>query len=353
MRRVIQEINKIASEIKRSITLMEVCGTHTQAISRYGIRSLFSKNIRLISGPGCPVCVTSQKDIDTIVNLALAGIPIATYGDVMRVPGYWGSLDEAGGKGAKIFTIYSTEDALDIQKKYPDLVFFGLGFETTAPMTAFAIKKGLTVFSSHKLFLQAMRALLQMDELKIDGFICPGHVSTITGVKPYRKMFVSKDIKRKIPQVITGFEREDILQGIYMLLKQIQESRAEIENEYTRSVQEEGNQQAMNLMFEVFEPDKADWRGLGIILRSGLKIKSKYKKFDAKIKYKNILSKIDFSHSDEPSACLCGQIICGLKMPADCFLFKRVCTPETPNGPCMVSVEGACNVEYRYHRNKK
>ncbi len=176
---ITQKINKTASAIKRQINLMEVCGTHTQVIRQCGIRNLMPKNVRLTTGPGCPVCVTSQEDIDAVVNLALAGVPVASYGDGIRVPGYYGSLEKARSNGAKVFSVYSVEETLLLQKKYPNLVFFGLGFETTAPMSAFAIKKGLTVFSSHKLFLPALKALLKIGELNIDGFICPGHVSLL------------------------------------------------------------------------------------------------------------------------------------------------------------------------------
>ncbi len=341
VRQLIKEIHHISSAIGREVRLMEVCGTHTQAVARHGIKELLPKNVKLTTGPGCPVCVTAQEDIDAIISLALAGVPVATYGDMMRVPGFYGSLDQAREKGAKVFDIYSTEDALALQKKYPDLVFFGLGFETTAPMTAYAVKKGLTVYSTHKLFLPAMEALLKIGELKIDGYICPGHVSTIIGVEPYKVM--------KVPQVITGFTAEDILVGVYMLLKQIKENRVEVENEYLRSVKIKGNPKAYGEIFEVFGVADGNWRGFGIIPKSGLEIKSEYKRFDAKIKYKNILSKVDFSQSRKPTGCKCGEVIRGLKEPSQCPMFKKICAPENPVGPCMVSVEGACNVEYRYN----
>ena len=220
------------------------------------------------------------------------------------------------------------------------MVFFGLGFETTTPMTAYAIKKGLTVYSTHKLFLPAMEALLKIGELKIDGYICPGHVSAIIGTEPYKSM--------NVPQVITGFTAEDVLVGIYMLLRQISEKRAEVENEYLRVVRKEGNKNAYKEIMEVFDIKDGNWRGFGIIPKSGLEIKEKYAKFDAKIKYKNILSEVDFSKSRKPTGCKCGEIIRGLKAPSKCPMFKKVCMPENPIGSCMVSPEGACNVEYRY-----
>lgn len=337
---IIEKINWLSLKLNREINLMEACGTHTQVVSRCGIKKILPENIKLIAGPGCPVCVTPQEDIDAIVNLAMTGIPVASYGDVLRAPGYYGSLEQVRSQGARVFSAYSIQEALNLQKKYPELVFFAIGFETTAPMTAFAIKNGLTVFSSHKLFLPAMKALLKIGEIKIDGFICPGHVSTIIGSEPYRAM--------KVSQVITGFEPEDVLVAIYLLLKQILENRKEVENQYLRSVQKRGNLQALKLIFEVFEPRAANWRGLGVIPKSGLKIKNRYKKFDAQLKYKKIFDKIDFSYSKSLSRCCCGEIIRGLKKPMDCPLFKKFCSPEKPFGPCMVSIEGACNVEYRY-----
>jgi hydrogenase expression/formation protein HypD len=341
--KLISEIDKLAGEIGRGVNLMEVCGTHTQAISRNGIRQILPENINLITGPGCPVCVSSQKDIDAIVSLALAGIPVATYGDVLRVPGRFGSLDGAREKGARVFGVYEVSEALALQKKYPDLVFFGLGFDTTTPMTAWAIKKGLTVYSSHKIFLPAMKALLEMGEIKIDGFIDPGHVSAIIGAEPYEAL--------KVAQVITGFEAQDILEGILMLLKQIKEKRREVENQYQRVVKKEGNKKARDLIFEVFDPVKLPvgnhgagyWRGFGFISGSGLEIKKEFSQFDAKVKYKNILDKVDFSLSKEPAGCRCGEVVRGLILPKKCPMFGKKCTPENPVGPCMVSVEGACN----------
>jgi hydrogenase expression/formation protein HypD len=342
MQKLLKKIEQLAKEIGKDINLMEVCGTHTQAISRHGIREILPKNINLITGPGCPVCVTAQKDIDAIISLALAGIPIASYGDVLRIPGHLGSLDDARGQGAKVFDVYSTEDALKLREKYPDLVFFGLGFDTTTPMTAYAIKKGLTVYSTHKLFLPAMEALLKMGEVKIDGFIDPGHVSVIIGTEPYKIM--------KVPQVITGFEAEDVLVGIYMLLRQIKKGEKKVENQYLRSVKREGNPKARKSTFDVFEIKDGEWRGFGIIPNSGLEIKDEYTNFNAKIKYKDILERQDFSKSKEPRGCGCGEIIRGLKTPDKCSLFGSICTPENPIGPCMVSVEGACNNFFRFKK---
>lgn len=343
MKNILEKIHELAEEIERDVNLMEVCGTHTQAISRNGLRSLMPENVHLITGPGCPVCVTAQKDIDAIVSLALKGVPVATYGDLMRVPGRFGSLDQAREKGAKVFDVYSTEDALEIQKDHPELVFFGLGFETTAPMTAYAIKKGLCVYSTHKLFLPAMKALLDMGEIQIDGFIDPGHVSVIIGSDAY-------DSLQGVSQVITGFETKDVFEGILMLLFQIRDGRKEIENQYVRAVTEKGNQRAMKMILDVFDEGVGDWRGFGEIPGSGLDIKKKYEKFDAKKRHANILDGIDFSLSKDPAGCACGEIIRGLKSPKQCPMFGKKCTPENPTGPCMVSVEGACNVAHRFEK---
>ncbi|MBW6441046.1 hydrogenase formation protein HypD [Patescibacteria group bacterium] len=349
---IIKKINNLAKEIKREVVIMELCGTHTEAVARNGIKKILPKNVRLLSGPGCPVCVTDQKDVDAIIKLALNNIPLACYGDVLRVPGNLVlksdkgkqnlSLNKARELGADINEVYSTEDAVKLLQKKPNLVFFGLGFETTTPMTADAIKKGLTVYSSHKLFVPAMQALVDTPTLKIDGFLNPGHVSAIIGTEPYRKF--------KLAQVVTGFTGEDVLLGIYMLLEQIVESRAEVENEYVRCVRPEGNPIARKLVEDVFEMGDAFWRGLGNIRNSGLEIRKKYAKFDAKVKYKDIIS----GHSEiveeslKGTGCICGAILRGLKQPRDCKLFNKKCTAENPIGACMVSSEGACGIEAKY-----
>lgn len=336
-KKLISRINVVAAQIKGSVFLMEVCGTHTQAISRNGIRRLMPKNVNLLTGPGCPVCVTAQEDIDAIVHLAEAGVPIATYGDMLRVPGFFGSLEQVRSRGAKVFSVYSVEEALELKKEFPDLVFFGLGFDTTTPMTAVALEKGLTVYSTHKLFLPAMDALLSMGEIKIDGFISPGHVSTIVGIEPYEHM--------KIAQVITGFTPEDVLVGIYMLLCQIRDGRKEVENEYVRLVRRNGNPIARKLIADNFEICDGNWRGFGTIPKSGLEVKNP--KLNAKIKYKKILAQVDYSKSKKPTGCRCGEVIRGLMTPDRCPMFGKACTPENPYGPCMVSDEGACSNFFR------
>lgn len=336
--KLLSGIGEVASQIKREVILMEVCGTHTQVISRGGIRDLLPKNVKLLTGPGCPVCVTAQEDIDRVVVLAQAGIPIATYGDMLRVPGFFGSLEQARSLGAKVFAVYSIEEALELKKDHPDLVFFGLGFDTTTPITGVALKQGITVYSAHKFFLPAMDALLRAEEIRIDGFISPGHVATIVGTAPFEKLGIA--------QVVAGFEVQDVLVAIYLLLCQIRDGKKEVENEYVRSVKKEGNLVAQKFIFDHFEICDGNWRGFGKIPGSGLEVKDP--KLNAKIKYKDLLAKIDSSQSQKPTGCRCGEIIRGTLAPKQCPMFGEICTPENPYGPCMVSDEGACNNYLKY-----
>ncbi len=339
---LISEINEKAKKIGRPLRFMELCGTHSQTIAEHGIKSLMPKNIKLVSGPGCPVCVTDQSDIDIVVGLALEGIPIAIYGDTINVPGNLMSLEEAGRNGADVQVMYDITEAVEMRKQKPGLVFFGLGFETTAGMTAWAVKEGLIVYSAHKIFPPAMAALLANKDIKVDGFIDPGHVSSIIGMEPYKQF--------RLPQVIAGFEGEDVLLAINMLLDQILSGEARVENAYTRLVKKAGNPKARKLIEEVFEIADAKWRGLGEIRGSGLKIRKKYQKQDAEFVYRDLIKKIRQEIKPKPSACKCGLVLQGLIESKDCPLFGKVCTPDKPQGACMVSVEGSCNVEYRYNR---
>jgi len=338
---ILKNIHEKAERIGRPIRLMELCGTHSQTIAEHGIKKLMPKNVSLVSGPGCPVCVTDQSDIDVVVSLALAGIPVAVYGDTMQVPGSLMSLEEARRNGADVQIIYSITEAVELQKEKPELVFFGLGFETTTGMTAWAIKNDLIVYSAHKLFPPAMEALLTNKKIKVDGFINPGHVSAIIGTEVYQKF--------NIPQVVAGFSGEDVLVAINMLLTQILENKSRVENAYGRLVKKEGNEKALALIDEVFEVSDAKWRGLGEIKNSGLKIRKKYQAQDVKVVYKKLIEKIEKKIKIKSSACKCGLVLQGLLESKDCPLFRRVCTPESPQGACMVSVEGSCNVEYRYN----
>lgn len=363
---ILKEIEKLADKIKRDIKLMEVCGTHTQVIAQYGIKEMLPPNIKLISGPGCPVCVTAQSDIDNVVALALAGISIASYGDMLRVKGTAMSLADAKSKGANVREVYGAEEIFKLDKK---TVFFGIGFETTAPMTASIVKRGAIVYSAHKAFVPAMLALLGNGEINVDGLISPGHVAAITGSDVFKDFHVPDLCNydgcrneaipslykgyKGIPQVITGFEFEDVLKGIFMLLRQIAESERKIENEYARVVKPEGNLKALHLLDEVFELEDSVWRGLGVISKSGFKLRKEFRNRDAKIIYEEITrnSANVKANKHENLKCLCGLVIKGLSEPKNCSLFKKVCSPENPQGPCMVSREGSCHIAYKIEEN--
>ncbi|MFH1214536.1 MAG: hydrogenase formation protein HypD [Candidatus Neomarinimicrobiota bacterium] len=347
-------IAEAAAEIKaitpdRPINLMEVCGGHTITIFKYGLKKLLPININLISGPGCPVCVTDPEFIDLAIALARRpNVIITTFGDLMRVPGSSSSLQDEKARGADIRTCYSPIESVEIATTNPDkeVVFLGIGFETTAPTVAAAILQAArrslpnySVLSTHKTMPSAMKALLDSGEIALHGFICPGHVTAITGPEIYQ--FIANEYK--IPCVVTGFEPLDMLEAIYLLVKQIAENRAVVENQYRRAVKTGGNPQALAIMAEVFEPVDCIWRGLGNIPASGLRIHEKYRKFDASQKYPiyDLPSKIS-------PGCICGDIMRGVKIPTDCRLFRKVCTPENPTGACMVSAEGTCATYFNY-----
>ena len=335
---IIKEITSLSKAIKRPVKLMEVCGTHTQAIAKYSIRSILPENIILVSGPGCPVCVTPQKIIDEAVKLAIEGIPIATYGDMLRVPGTEMSLEKARQEGADIFIVESTTDALSLKEKHSNLVFLAIGFETTAPMTAYAVKKGLDIICAHKTIPEAMQALFSEKDNSIDGFINPGHVSAIIGTKAYLNI--------DAPQVIAGFEPEDILTAILMLLRQIKNKTKNVENGYTRIVKPEGNIKAEKLAESVFDKCDTDWRGIGTIPKSGLRLKDIYKTRDATETYADILKNLP--EPKENKRCRCADVMTGKISPKQCPLFAKGCSTENPIGPCMVGSEGPCMIAYRY-----
>jgi hydrogenase expression/formation protein HypD len=335
----INEIKNLAQQLDH-VKLMELCGTHSQTVAKYNLKSLLPKNIELISGPGCPICVTDQQDIDVVIGLALNNIPIAIYGDALTLPGSQSSLEKTKQQGKNIFVVYSTEDALKLQKQFPKIIFFGIGFETTTPMTAWAIRRGLTVYSSHKLFPPAMEALLKNKNIQINGFINPGHVSAIIGTEIYNQF--------KFPQIITGFEPEDVIESIKLLLEMIIKKKNKVINQYTRVVTKKGNKKALDLINEVFYTTDTKWRGLGTIPNSGLKIKKEFQNQDAEFIYDDLIANIKKENRPMENNCICGQILQGIKKSSDCPLFKKTCTPETPQGACMVSVEGACQINYKY-----
>jgi hydrogenase expression/formation protein HypD len=342
---LIQRVQKSSS---RPIQLMEVCGTHTVSIFRYGIRGILPEHIKLISGPGCPVCVTPNGDIDLAIALSRQkNVIIATFGDMMRVPGSTSTLQKEKAEGRDIRIIYSSLEALKIAREHSEktVAFLAIGFETTSPTIAVAILRAkeeklhnLFFLNSQKRVPPALNALLQSKQVKIDGFILPGHVSTIIGTNPYQ--FIAKEFGR--PAVITGFEPLDILQGIWMLVKQIEENRAAIEIQYRRVVHEEGNPIALAKIYEVFEKDKSHWRGLGLIPDSGYRFKEFYKEMDVR----NF--EVEVEPPKEHPECLCGEVLQGFKSPLECPLFKKVCHPENPIGPCMVSIEGTCHAYFKY-----
>ena len=346
-RGLIDSIQALAPE---HATLMEVCGTHTVAIARNGIRSLMPEGCRLASGPGCPVCVTSNHDIDAVI--ALARVPeviLTTFGDMTRVPGSTSSLLKEQAAGRDVRIVYSPLDALNIAKENPErqVVFVGVGFETTTPLIAIAIKRAkamglenFSVFAAHKNMPNAMDVLMRDPNLKVDALILPGHVSTIIGMEPWR--FLAE--KYGIPGVITGFEPLDVLEGIAMIMRQLHEGRAEIENAYTRGVMPQGNPVALAAIDEVFETCTATWRGLGPIEGSGYRIREEFAQFDALRRFEP-----DIEPTQEPKGCRCGDVLRGIMAPNECPLFRRVCTPENPVGPCMVSSEGSCAAYFRYY----
>lgn len=342
------KIKKLAQQ--KEVRIMEVCGGHTITIYKYGIKNLLPENIHLISGPGCPVCVTSNRFIDHAIALSrMPDITIATFGDLIRVPGSFSSLLKEKSQGRDIRPCYSVMEALEIATNTPQkrVVFLGIGFEATSPTVAIAMKnaraKGISNFyilSAHKTMPHAMKALVDGKKLNIDAFICPGHVSAITGMKIYD--FLAE--KYGIPCVVSGFEPLDMLQSIYMLVKQISEGRADVENQYSRAVTWEGNVIAQKLLNEVFTPCETEWRGIGIIPESGLVPSETYSQFDAE---KEIPVDMEAPSGENP-ACICGDIMLGMKTPADCRLFGKACNPESPIGACMVSSEGSCATYYKY-----
>ncbi|HEX7474980.1 MAG TPA: hydrogenase formation protein HypD [Dehalococcoidales bacterium] len=344
-----QIIGDIRSHSTRPVRLMEFCGGHTVAILKHGLRQLLPSTVKLFSGPGCPVCVTATGDLDKIIALAkLPGVIIASFGDLLRVPGSYSSLQQARAEGADVRIVYSALEALDLARLYPakKVVMVGIGFETTAPTIAASVlqaqEEGLRnylVFSFHKLTPPVMKAILDAGEAHINGIICPGHVSAIIGSRPYE--FIPRDYG--IACVVAGFEPVDILLTVDMLVNQIESGRPKVEIAYRRAVRPEGNARALETLDRVFAVTAADWRGIGVVAQSGLKLKPVFSAFDAERTFK-----LEVPQVREPAGCLCGEILRGLKTPADCRLFKQTCTPEHPVGPCMVSAEGACSAYNLY-----
>jgi hydrogenase expression/formation protein HypD len=350
-RRVLSTISELATT-GRHFKFMEVCGGHTHTIYRHGIEHVLPSNVELVHGPGCPVCVIPMGRIDDAIAVAeTPGVIFTSFGDMMRVPGGNGTLLEAKARGADVRFVYSPLDALKIAVQEPDrqVVFFAVGFETTAPSTAVTLVKArddgvmnFSVFSNHVTIVPPIKAILESPDLRLDGFLGPGHVSTVVGNYPYR--FVTQEYGK--PLVTAGFEPLDILQAIAMLLAQINEGRCEVENQYTRIVRDEGNPRALRFLAEVFElRPHFEWRGLGFIAQSALKLRDEFAPWDAELRFA-----VPGVRVADPKACQCGEVLKGVIKPWECKVFGTACTPETPIGTCMVSSEGACAAYYNFGR---
>ena len=343
---------QVSRRVGPAVQLMEICGTHTVAISRGGLRELLPEGLRLVSGPGCPVCVTDQSYVDQAAHLARQrrGLIIATYGDMVRVPGKLGSLEEARSAGANVEVVYAAHEALELARRRPDkeVVFLAVGFETTAPATALALLqaardgvKNFFVFAAHKLILPAMHALLAQPDVRIDGFLCPGHVTVIIGWQAYQPIVQA----HRRPCVVAGFEDEQIFAAIAEILRQLAEDAPAACSVYP-PVTAGGNTKAQKVIEEVFQVVDAPWRALGVIAKSGLELREQFAAFDAARRFE-----LPEFESHGLPGCRCGDVICGRCLPPDCALFGSECTPRRPIGPCMVSSEGACAACYKYHRH--
>lgn len=350
VRGLLRQIHELGPRLPRRLTFMEVCGTHTNAIAAAGLRRLLPPQIRLISGPGCPVCVTPVSYLDRAEALSQQrSVTVCTFGDLLRVPSSRGSLERARARGADVRVVYSPRDAVAVARAHPQrtVVFLGVGFETTVPTVAAALAEAerdgldnLLVLSGHKTMPAPLRALASDGEVAVDGFICPGHVSVITGWRAFS--FLADEFG--IPAVVAGFTPTDVLRAVLALVRQHLEDRAELENLYSRAVSPHGNRTAQALVARYFAPVDAAWRGLGVIGGSGLALREQFAARDA--------ARLDVSVPDpvEPPGCRCGDVLKGLIDPADCPLFATACTPEVPVGACMVSAEGACAAWYRHER---
>ncbi len=346
--RIIREIK----DFDRHFTFMHVCGTHQDTLVRHGLDSLFKEaNVEIRQGPGCPVCVTTQKEIEEAMALAKAGKTVVSYGDMMRVPGNTGTLNDIKSKGGDVRIVYSAEDAVAIARKTgKDTVFLGVGFETTAPGTAAILldnpPENLSVLSFHRFTPPALKAIIDMGEVKLDGLIEPGHVSTIVGVKAWE--FLTKDYG--ISQVVAGFEPIDLLMATYMLARQVVRGEPKIENEYSRLVKYEGNIRAQSALREVFRTVDVSWRGFPTLPDSGMELKKEFDGHNARLLFEDVLEPVWKTEFRDPPGCRCGDVLRGVIDSTECPLFGKACIPSNPIGPCMVSTEGSCNIMYRYGR---
>jgi hydrogenase expression/formation protein HypD len=350
-RRVVGEIEALLEPGCR-YKFMEVCGGHTHAIYKHGVEDLLPPEVDLVHGPGCPVCVIPMGRVDDAIAIAeRPEVTFTTFGDMMRVPGGKGSLLDAKARGADVRFVYSPLDALKIARQNPEreVVFFAIGFETTAPSTALTLLRArgegirnFSVFCNHVTIIPAIRAILESPDLRLDGFVGPGHVSTVIGTRPYR--FIADGYGK--PLVVAGFEPLDVLQAVWMILRQLADGRSEVENQYTRVVREEGNPRALQAIAETMELRTTfEWRGLGFISQSALKLRGEFADWDAELRYE-----VPGIRVADPKACQCGEVLKGVIKPWECKVFGTACTPERPIGTCMVSSEGACAAYYNYGR---
>jgi len=342
---VVRELQREGQRLR----IMHVCGTHQDTVVRFGLDALLREaGVSIVQGPGCPVCVTTSGEIEMAVALAREGVIVATYGDMVRVPGISGSLASVQTRGGDVRVVYDVHEAVALARGGRETVFVAAGFETTAPATAAALLRDppetFSVLSCHRLIPPALEAILSLGEVALDGIIDPGHVSVIIGVEPYRSLSRSFGI----PQVIAGFEPLDVLMAVHMLARQVREGRCEVENEYSRAVDPEGNTRAQDILHQVFTPVDAPWRGFSTIPRSKLALRPAFARYDAERRYPEVLDPVREQEDVQPPGCRCGEVLRGLLPPRDCALFGKACTPEHPVGPCMVSREGSCHIEYRY-----
>jgi hydrogenase expression/formation protein HypD len=349
--RIADRIDELA-ESGRHYKLMEVCGGHTHAIYKHGVEDLLPEQIELVHGPGCPVCVIPMGRQDDAIAIAeRPEVIFTTFGDMMRVPASNGSLLDAKARGADVRMVYSPLDALKIARTNPDreVVFFAIGFETTTPSTALTVLRAraegirnFSLFCNHVTIIPAIRAILESPDLRLDGFVGPGHVSTVIGLRPYR--FIARDYGK--PVVVSGFEPLDVLQGIYMILRQLRDGRSGVENQYRRVVRDEGNPNALRAIAQTMELRTTfEWRGLGFISQSALKLRDEFADWDAEVRYE-----VPGVRVADPKACQCGEVLKGVIKPWECKVFGTACTPDHPIGTCMVSSEGACAAYYNYGR---
>lgn len=351
-KKVSEKVIEKLKDMDLNIRIMHVCGTHQDTLVRFGLEEMLKNaGVEVRQGPGCPVCVTPPREIEELLLLSKTGKTIAIFGDLLNVPGEKHSLADVKTKGGDVKIVYGIDDAVAIARKSKkEVIFAAIGFETTMPCTASTIfdepPENFYILNCHRLVPPALRALIEMGEVKIHGLIEPGHVSAIIGSKPYE--FLSSEYK--VPQVIAGFEPLDLMMGIYMLARQIKNKEAKVEIGYNRVVKKEGNKKALKVMKDVFDPCDIEWRGFSKIPKSGTKLKKKYEQHDARKVFCDELKTLEGKEFKEPKGCKCGEVLRGVIYPTDCSLFGRMCTPDKPVGPCMVSREGSCNILYRYRK---